>query len=237
MNRKVLGKNVIVSMLVDGDYYPIFCGKTADLGLVQDKIEVTYINSGAHRNYVPGMSDSTLSVNGVTLINNDEHKVSVLYLSQLAIRRSINTYRVLLTDQDSTQVSVSFSAFVLSTNLSRDAIAWSQSSVVFQITDDWTFSTIIPPPTEPTCEMQDTLYKTLASSDTYVTDSLLIPASGETITIISVSRSGTVYYETSSTPGSLEFKYTSASGKIEFDPLNPGNPGGEPVSIEYKLEE
>lgn len=237
MNRKVLGKNVIFSMLVDGNYYPFFCGKTGVLDLNQDKIEVTHVNSGAHRNYVPGMSDSQFTVTGVTLINNDEHKVSVAYLDQLAIRRSINTYRVLMTDQDGTTLSISFSAFVLNTNLSRDVVSWSQSSATFQITDDWTFSSIIPSPVIPVCEEKDPIFDSLADGATVYTNALLIQGVGETLTILGVSRSGTTYYETTGTPGNLEFKYNSAAGTITF--LNPGNPASpslEPISINYKIQ-
>lgn len=237
MNRKVLGKNVIVSMLVDGNYYPIFCGKTAALDLNQDKIEVTHVNSNAHRNFVPGMSDSQLTVQGVTLINNDDHKVSVNYLSQLAIRRSINTYRVLMTDQDGTNLSILLSAFVLNTNLSRDVVAWSQSSVTLQVTDDWEFSSVIPPPVIPNCEEQDPIYGTLADGSAVFTSALLIQGVGETITILNISRSGTNYYETSGTPGNLEFKYNSAAGTITFQNVgNPAAPDLEPVSVNYKLQ-
>lgn len=237
MNRKVLGKNVIISMKVGVSYLPIFCGKTGSLDLNQDKIEVTHVNSGAHRNFVPGMSDSQLSVQGVTLINNDELKVSINYLSQLAIRRSINTYRVLMTDQDGTVLSITLSAFILNTNLSRDVTAWSQSSVTLQITDDWTFSDVVPAPPTPTCEQQDTIYTTIPDGVLFVTSALLIPGVGETIDILRVSRSGTTYYETSGTPGNLEFLYTSATGKITFqNPGNPAAPSLEPIGIEYKIE-
>jgi hypothetical protein len=235
MNRKVLGRNVIVSMLVDGNYYPIFCGKTASLDLTQDKIEVTHVNSGAHRNFVPGMTDSTFSVQGVTLINNDEQKVSIVYLDQLAIRRSINTFRVLLTDQDGINYTISLSAFVLNTSLSRDVNAWSQSSVTFQITDDWVFSSVVAPPVLPTCEEQDPIFGTLADGSAVFTSALLIQGVGETITILHVARSGTTYYITSGTPGNLEYKYNSAAGTITFQNVgNPADPNLEPIAINYK---
>lgn len=242
MNRKVLGKNAVFSMLVDGIYYPVFCAKTFERPLNQDEIEVTHVNSGVDREYVPGMSNSTVSATGITQINNDEGKISIFYLDQLAIRRSIRTYRILCTDQDGLTIFITFSAFVTNSTLSKDTTAWSQSSVSFRITGPWTFSTVVPAPVEPTCEVQPTLYKTLADGGTSVNDALLIPGVGETITIISVSRSGSVHYETSGTPGSLEFRYISGTGTIEIDPTNPGNPPDpvtgllEPMSIEYKIE-
>lgn len=236
MANQVLGKNIIVSLLDGVTYYPIFCGKTAELPLEQDEIEVTHVNSGSSREYVPGMSNSTLSVTGITVLDNTEGRISPLYLAQEAIRRSIRTYRMLFTDQDGDQVSVTFSAFVRNITMSRDVTQWGQSSATFRITGDWVFSTVIPSPEVPVCEVQNPIYTTLLESADSVQSALLIQGVGQTLTILAVSRSGTVHYETTGTPGSLEFTYDNTTGEIFFDPANPGNPGGEPVSIEYKIE-
>lgn len=237
MANQVLGKNVFVEMLISGIYYPIFCGKTADLPLEQDEIEVTHVNSGSEREYVPGMSNFLLNVAGVTVLDNTENRVSILYFMQLAIRRSINTYRMRFIDQDGGAEAVIFDAFVRNSNVTKDVTTWSQSSVTMRITGALTFTSVIPPPATPTCEQEDTIYTELAEGDLFVTDALLIPGAGETITILHVSRSGTTYYETNGTPGNLEFLYTPATGKITFSqPGNPAFPDLEPISIEYKIE-
>lgn len=235
--NQVTGKNVIVEMLISSIYYPIFCGKAADLPLEQDEIEVTHVNSGSEREYVPGMSNFLLNISGVTVLDNTENRVSILYFMQLAIRRSINTYRMRFTDQDGDTAAITFSAFVRNSTVSRDVTQWSQSSVTMRITGPLTFSSVIPPPGTPTCEQEPTIYKDLAESSLFVQDNLLIPGVGETITILHVSRSGTTYYETSGTPGNLEFLYTSATGRITFQNVgNSADPDLEPVGIEYKIE-
>jgi hypothetical protein len=239
MANQVLGKNVIVAMNISGIYYPIFCGKTAELPLEQDEIEVTHVNSGSSREYVPGMSNFIMNITGITVLDNTESRVSVLYLMQLAIRRSINTYRMLFTDQDGDTAAITFSAFIRNTIVSRDVTQWSQSSLTLRVTGDLTFSSIIPPPVVSECEQEPTIYTTLAEGAISVTDALLIPGVGETIIILHVSRSGLTYYETAGTPGNLEFLYTSGTGTITFQSTNPGNPAApdlEPVSIEYKIE-
>lgn len=76
------------------------------------------------------------------------------------------------------------------------------------------------------------LPKTLLSGETFITDSDLIPSAGLSITILSVAREGVIYSQTSGTPGDLEYKYTSASGKIEFRDI--GNSGGEKIEIVFK---
>lgn len=239
MANTVTGLNVVTQMLVEGVWYPIFCGKSAELTLNQDELEVTHVNSGISREYVPGMSNATLSVAGVTILDNTESRISNLYLMQNAIRRSINSYRVLYTDQDGDQITATFSAFWTSGSITRDVTSFSQSNVTMRITGDITFSTPITPPVPPSCEVEDPIITTLAEGANTVVSALLIPGVGETITILHVTRSGMTHYETSGTPGSLEFAYDDTTGTISFDPANPGNPAApdlEPVSIEYKIE-
>lgn len=239
MNRNVLGKNAIFSMYIAGTPYPVFCAKTFEKSLNQDKIEVTSVNSGVDREFVPGMSDAQITATGITQVNNDEGKISIFYLEQR--KRDINSFRILCTDQDGTIIIVTFSGFLINSTLGKETTAWSQSSVTFQITGSPTFSTVIPAPGTPICEEQPTIYTTLPDGVAYVESPLLKPGAGQTITILHVSRSGTTYYEVIGTPGNLAFAYTvvGANGRITFQ--NPGNPATppfslEPVSIEYKIE-
>lgn len=239
MANQVTGKNTITQILISGVYYPFFCGKTAELSLVQDKIEVTHVNSGSARESVPGMVEWSLSFAGVTILDNTEARISWEYMVQAATRRTIHSMRTLLTDQDGAQRAFTYNAFITNGNLSRDVTQWSQSSLQMAISGDVSFADPVAPPAPPSCDIEPTIYTTLAEAATFITSALLIPAVGETITILEVTRSGLTHYETTGTPGSLEFKYTSATGKVEFDPLNPGNPAAptlEPVSVEYKIQ-
>lgn len=239
MANQVTGKNTITQILINGVYYPFFCGKTTELSPSQDEIEVTDVNSGADREYVPGMSNHTISFSGVTVLDNTEGRISWEYIVQSAQRRAIHSMRTLLTDQDGTQRAISYNAFFTGGPLSGDVTAWSQSSITMRITGALTFADPVAPPAPPSCDIEPTIYTTLAEAATFIINALLIPAVGETITILEVTRSGLTHYQTTGTPGSLEFKYTSATGKIEFDPLNPGNPAAptlEPISVEYKIE-
>ena len=235
MNRKVLGKNIHFELKIGVDYYRIFCGKTAYLDINQKEIEVTYVNSGDEEEYVPGMSNATINIVGLTLINNDEGKISINYL--IANKRTIGEWRIRQTDQDGTTYQTTFSAFLTNANISRDVTQWSQSSVTLRVSGGFTNSTTIDPPGTPVCEIADPIYKDLAEGALFVSDALLIPGAGETITILHVSRSGTTYYETAGSPGNLEFQYNSTLGRIIFQTAgNPASPDLEPVSIEYKVE-
>lgn len=236
-NNKILGKNFFFEMEIAGIWYPVFCGKTAEKVTEQDEIEVTHVNSGSAREYVPGMSNFVVNATGVSVLDNSDGKISPFYLDQVAIRRSINTYRLRPIDQSSNTLTITFSAFVRSVNISRDVTQWSQCSVSLRVTGELTYSTVIPEPAIPTCEQAPTLYKDLADGSLFIQDALLVPGAGETINILHVSRSGSTYYETSGTPGNNEFQYDSVNGKIIFQNAgNPAAPDLEPVSIEYNVE-
>lgn len=235
MANQVTGKNVIVSKLIDGIYYPVFCAKTADFPLEQDEIEVTHVNSGVMREYVPGMGNAMINCAGVTVLDNSENRVSIFYLIQQSIRREIGTYRMRFTDQDGDTQAIVVNAFIRSANVTKDVIAWSQSSVSLRVTGEISLGDVNPP-VPPACDVEDPVPMTLAESAVSVSSVLLIPGVGETITILWVDREGLGFSETSGTPGHRQFRYESSTGTIYFDTNAPGAPGGEIVEVGYKVE-
>ena len=230
MGNQVKGRNVIVSMQVDGDYFPIFCAKSAVYDYPQEAIEVTHINSGASREYVPGMNSGTLNCTGITTLNNTGSRISINYLLQQAIRRMIWPLRIVQTDDDGGVLVTFLNGFVTNTNLSRDVASYSQSSVTFQITGTPSFSEIIPSPVEPVCEIADPLYMILAEGETTVQSDLLI---GAEFTILWLTREGLGFDQTGGSPGNRQFNHNEGTGVITFE--IPGSPGGESLSIGYKV--
>lgn len=238
MSKLIKGKNMIAQVNIDDVWYPVFCAKTVEFTNEQDEIETTSINSGISREYIPGMNNATMTVTGVAQMINDT-KVGVVYLLQESIRRTMLDMRIYMTDEEGTIRQLTFDAFVKSLSMTRERATYAQSSATFRISGPIGISTPIAPPTPPSCEVQDTIYEDLAEGATSVQNDDLIQGDDETIKIISVSRSGGTYYQTTGTPGSEEFFYNETTGTISFDPLNPGNPASpdlEPVSIEYKIE-
>lgn len=235
MSKLIKGKNMVAQVEIDSVWYPVFCAKTVEFTNEQDEIETTTINSGISREYLPGMNNATMTCGGVAQMINDT-KVGVVYLLQESIRRTMLSMRIYMTDDEGTVRQLTFNAFVRSLSISRERASYAQSSATFRISGAIGISTPIAPPTPPSCEVQDTLYLELAEGATSVQDNDLIEGVDETITILSVSRAGTTHYETTGTPGSLEFSYDETTGTITFDSTNPGNSGGEEISIEWKIE-
>lgn len=233
----VIGRDVIIDMQVDGDWFPIMCAKVNQFDLEQDEIQTTNRNSGPNREYVPGMANSTVGVTGITRVSNSDGRVNIVYLLQQSIRRQVHNLRMRMTDQNTPSANVSvisFAAFIRSTNVTSDKTLLSNSSVTWRVTGGISFSDVIPGPVEPECETEDPLYLDADSGNT-VTDPLL---EQDGVVILQVNREGVQYDETDGTPIGRRFRFTGGAGNgiIEFDDDIPFNPEGETVYVLYKIE-
>lgn len=234
-DNKILGKNMFFEIKIDGDWYPVFCAKTVELSTTLEEIETTSVNSGVDREFAPGMGSAEVVCTGLTTSDNTNGRVSIIYLTQQANRRRIWESRVRSADNNGNATVISFLAFTRDTGWSRAMGSFSQSSATFRVTGGLDYATVVPAPVTPVCEVQDTLYLTLATSSTSVQDDLLKQAGVE---VLWVTRSGmTMTYKSSGSPsaGTLEFTVNYTDGEIFFDSGNPGNDPGEPVSIGYKI--
>lgn len=230
--NQVLGKNVFTELKVGDQWIPIFCAKTASIDTEQEEIETTSRNSSGDREYEPGMSSATLSCAGITNTSNYEGAVSVFYLLQESVRRSILNVRMRFVDQDALQITLAFSCFVRTLGITRDRISYSQSAVSFRITGPLAVEGTPTPVPPSDCEYRPTIYLTLLEGETLVHSDLLEEANAD---VVSVSREGTILTYTSGTPGNQEFSHDLPNGDVTFDPGNPGNPGGEHIAIEYQI--
>jgi hypothetical protein len=222
----IRGKNIVCSLLSDATYYPIFCGKTAEFTINQDEIETTSVNSGSSREYIPGMMNATLSMTGVTTLDNSNDRISVLYLMQQSIRRATHDLIITLTDDNGDDIVLSFQAIITSSSFSRDVASYSQSSVNFRITGDIGFDTVIDPPV--ILNVYSITLSVTAGANT-VSDMGLVGAD-----ILQVARTGITHNETTGTPVGRQFKFTSGTGTVTFDSAIPFE-SGEDVYVEYKI--
>lgn len=215
MNRKVLGKNILVSVYITDGFYPVFCAKTAELEMNQDEIEITTVNSGSSREYETGIDNSTLNITGVTTLNNDDGRISVIYLWQN--RKTKKTFQFLMTDQDGNQRAIQFDAIITKLNLSKDVTSWSQSGVDLRITGSINFDATISPPVSGFDLLADSW--TGGSGHDYIDGA----SNEESYTLVStdtpifVSVDGTEFDLVSGIPANRQAQFvTSPSVKIQF---------------------
>lgn len=218
-------------MQVGPTFYPVFCAKSGELSTDQEEIEVTSVNSGGDREYEPGMASHSLSVSGLTELNNLGGLVSIVYLQQQAVRRTIHNMSWTMTNQEGNVIVLTFKAFIRSLAIGKEIGVFSSSAASFRITGGIGYSDVVQPPVDPICEIADPLYLTLAEGETSVTDALL---AADGVEILGVWRYTSLFL-TTGTPGSGQYSVDYTTGTVFIDPDNPGNPGGEPIHILYKV--
>lgn len=229
--NSVTGRNVIAELLISGVYYPFFCCKTMQFTQNQETVEITSVNSANSREYTPGMTTASLSVSGVTVLDNTGSKLSITYLMQESIRRAVQTMRIRMISDDGGTLQIAFQALIVNNTLSRTFGQYSQSDTSFTITGTPVISSVIPPPGGQV--VQAPLYIACVAGEFSVHDTLLEAAG---VVILEVARTGTEFDQVSGTPtaGLREFKFTGGTGNgiISFgDAFNPG----ETIYILYKV--
>lgn len=229
MGNQVLSNNVIIEMLVNGIYYPVFCGKTMSYSQDQELVEITSVNSAYSREYVSGMSTASLNITGVTILDNSDNRIAITYLMNEQIRRAAQSMRIRMTDDDGGTLQIAFAALITNNTLSRAVGTYSQSSVSLTVTGTPQIGSVLPPP-GLICP-EEPLYLAVVAGETSV-HSVLLETPG--ITILEVDRSGLQHNETTGTPGNLEFRYGGVDGFIYFDTTNPLN-DGEIIYVLYML--
>ena len=231
MADPILGRNAILEIKVDDDYYPVLCAIDFTFTTEPEFITKTGPTSGLYREFAKRIEGWGVSLTGLTKILNSE-SISWFYMLQTAVRRAPQLIRITFEDDDMNTIAISGTALIGAQSITGPVGDFSRATVEFRGTGRYTISDTILSPEELPCEVESTLYKTLAEGATSVTDALLTTADAE---IISVTRSGQTHSYTAGTPGSLEFAVNYGTGVVSFDSTNPGNPGGEFVTIIYRI--
>lgn len=219
MNRLINGKNIVAEMLISGEYLPVLCAKECSFSISQDEIEVTSINSGSSREYLPGLSNAMLTMGGVSPIDNTEGKISILYLMQQSVRQLVQKWRVTFVADDGTDIAATFDGIVRSTDISKSGFAYNQSNVQVRVSGSITMDEIIDPPVYNYDILSD--YWTTTAGFNYVGLGGASAINGYTIgatdTLLQVDVEGVQFdIITSGAPGNRECKFNNVTFVLTF---------------------
>lgn len=228
----IKGINSITAMNIGGTFYPVFCAKSFSFNIDQDEVEVTNTGSGADREYLPGMGEGVVSVQGLMELDNSNGRVAIMYLMQQSIRRKVHQFRTSFTDDDGGVQVVTYNAFYRSGSISKQTGFYNTNAAEFRITGGLSFSSVLPPPVDPICEVQPTLVLTLLEGENTVTSASLTIENAE---VLWVAREGLLHEYTNGAPGNRQYTVDYDTGEIIFASGNPGNPGGEGVEVGWQI--
>ena len=229
--KNIYGNDVILSLKVAGIYYPILCATDMEFRVKQDVVLATSANTGiARKKRLRGLYEWTVTTSGLTKVNNNDGQISFFYILQESVRGTEQEIKIEFDDEDGNEQVVTGTVIIPDLGITAPATDFSSSDITFEGTGEFDMNTI-EPPFDSDCE-QSTIYIDCVAGE-FSVHSDLLEAAG--VVILSVARSGQVHFETTGTPGALEFKSDLPNGDIYFDSTNVFN-DGEWVSVEYKIE-
>lgn len=232
MSNVILGKDVNVEALIDGDYIVIGCAVSCSFEFENELIGKTDVNAGLNRKKRVRISDSRGSVQGLTTLNSSSTRLTAFHFLQEAIRRSEQTMRFVFMDTAGDTRYVGGLFLVKSLALSSETSGFSEFDLQLEGTGDITVGVVDPPP-EVFCPELFSDTWVLAEGETSING---IGQEGRSFAdneIIEVDREGTQYDYTTSAPGNREYGYNGTDISFEIT----GNEFSEKVFVIWKAFE
>jgi uncharacterized protein YaiE (UPF0345 family) len=228
----VQSKNIGVFMKISGVYYPIFCGQTLEFNSDQEEIETTNVNSGSARDFVAGMQTSSMSIGGVTVLNNNGNRIADGYLFQQSVRRVKQEFKITKVDDDGGLLVYTFTGIIKSIGFSKQIPSYSKSSLNVIVCGNVTISTVNPPSDVITNVYSDWWVFTQGSTEISGNSSTL----GYNLVgavVLEVDREGLQHdLIQSGVPVNRQVKHNTGTGVVSFDVNNPSN--GETVFVLFR---
>jgi predicted secreted protein len=142
-NRDIVhGEDFIIEVLVDATYKVILCATDGVLRYQQEVITTTTEDSGIWKSKAPRLNEVSLSVSGLTPIEDSATHVSWFYMMGDAVRTVPQTIRATFTNENGESRVISGSAIIASGEITGTADDFASSTIEFefsgavQMTDD-----------------------------------------------------------------------------------------------------
>ena len=245
MNDIVLGRNVNVETLVDGDYIVVGCAVSCSFEFENELIGKTDVNAGLFRKRRVRISDTRGSVQGLTTLQNSTTRLTIFHFLQEAIRRTEQTLRFVFLDEAGFTRYLSGIFLVKTVNINSDVSAFSEFDLQLEGTGNIDIGVVIPPggsgsgddsgdSGESFCPELFSDYWETVEGETSISGIGVQGRSFAGQQIIEVDREGTEHEAVTGTPGNREYAYDSIN--VSFDPANPFN-AGERIFVIWKAFE
>ena len=220
----VRGSQMIASVKISGQYYPVFCAKSCSFEMRNEIINKTGVNDGLFTKRRIRRTEWSGSASGVLVTQNDSNRISPFYLIQESVRRSALEWQFEFTSLDGDVRTIEGEALIENLPISGDVQSFVQATV--NIIGTGGFSMDVTPSSGLFDENVDSDYWN-TTEGTYTVSGLSVGSKsliGKTI--LAIAREGTVYDPiTTGSPSNRTALFNSALGRIVFDANIPFNPG------------
>lgn len=220
----VRGTQMIASIKVSGNYYPVFCAKSCSFEMTNEIINRTGVNDGLFPKRRIRRTEWSGSASGVLVTDNTQDRYSPFYIMQESVRRSALEWQFEFTNLDGDVRTIEGEALVQNLPISGDVQSFVQCTVNIIGTGAFTMDAS---PSSPTFDEDvDSDYWTTTSGQYSIQGLSVTGKSMVGKTILAIAREGTVYDPiTTGSPSNRTALFNSALGRITFDSNIPFNPG------------
>lgn len=224
MSSVVFGRDMVIEAKIADVYTPVGCATSGSFSFINELIAKTDVNAGLFRKRRVRISDCTLSVQGLTTLENNT-TISALYFIQEGVRRAEQDLRIIFTDEDSLQKQIQGMFILESSQLSGEVSGFSEFDMEFQGTGGFAISEVEEEsgagiPGDVAWDWWETVEG--ANSITGVGHYGRSFAGQD---IIEVDREGLQYDEVPGTPADGERQYSQDGTTITFPSGNPFEAG------------
>lgn len=220
----VRGTQMIASIKVSGNYYPVFCAKSCSFEMTNEIINRTGVNDGLFPKRRIRRTEWSGSASGVLVTDNTPDRYSPFYIMQESVRRSALEWQFEFTNLDGDIRTLEGEALVQNLPISGDVQSFVQCTV--NIIGTGAFTMDVSPSSPTLDEDVDSDYWTTTSGQYAIQGLSVTGKSMVGKTILAIAREGTVYDPiTTGSPSNRTALFNSALGRITFDSNIPFNPG------------
>lgn len=231
-SKAVQGRNMIASIKVSGNWFPVFCAKSCSFDFTNEIILRTGVNDGLFPKRRVRRSDWSGSAAGVVVTDNTVDRYSPFYLLQDGVRRSEREWQFEFTNEDGEVKTISGFALIQNLPINGDVSGWAQASV--SIVGTGAFVIDASPSSGGVDENVDSDYWETTAGTNSISG---LSENGKSIvgkTVLAVAREGMVYDPIfSGTATNRQARVNSGAGSVTFDSNIPFNPG-ETVWVMWK---
>lgn len=229
----VHGKDILLSIKIDTTFYPVLCAIDMTFQCSQEVLLATSVDTGIwRRKRLRNLSEWSVSVSGLTKIDNIDGQVSFFYLLQQNIRGAEQIIQIMFTDYDLNTQVLEGMVLIPELSINGNVSSFSDVSITFEGTGEVTIQQAVSGVVSGVCEdlTSDTWLVTAGQTSISGVGQQGRSFAGKEI--LEVDREGLQHDYTSGTPGNRQYGYNGTL--ISFDPTNPFN-AGETIFVLWQV--
>lgn len=218
--RAIQGKNVNVSLQIEGVMLPWVCATNCSVDFTTELIRRTSVGSGNHAKYKPRMMDATAELTGITHILPLENRWTVFDVVKEAVRMQGANIQIDFEDGDGNTKSITGYVLFPSISISAGADGFSEDTIQMQFSGvPGVFNE--PPSPIQTLRLVKWDIHDGTDGEQGFTDARMIGADASDLAVF--RGGGFLDVITSGTPGIQQVRFNSSTGQLFFSPaLGPG---------------